>query len=216
MMVMAATHATQHQHSADMTVMSPTTVATEATLVAARQLLNNPSPSHASPLVAEQWCHDIDQLVITAINMPPHGGWQQPSAAHSRMLIAVHTPSVARAPSAAHGPGRPHLLIGSIATANLTDELNHHREGEDNLITIECQRERHGNLEGRNLKWDFGSLAPTKEAPVPRATHTPSSPGATSGCMALAPHLRMVVWLHKFRPHLPEKYDGTVNPIEFL
>jgi hypothetical protein len=26
----------------------------------------------------------------------------------------------------------------------------------------------------------------------------------------------MVVWLHKFRPHLREKYDGMVNPAEFL
>jgi hypothetical protein len=34
--------------------------------------------------------------------------------------------------------------------------------------------------------------------------------------MALAPHLRMVVWLPKFWPHLPEKYDGTVNLAEFL
>jgi hypothetical protein len=34
--------------------------------------------------------------------------------------------------------------------------------------------------------------------------------------MALAPHPRMVVWLRKFWPHLPEKYDGSVNPTEFL
>jgi hypothetical protein len=34
--------------------------------------------------------------------------------------------------------------------------------------------------------------------------------------MALAPHLCMVVRPSKFRPHLPEKYDGTVNPAEFL
>jgi hypothetical protein len=26
----------------------------------------------------------------------------------------------------------------------------------------------------------------------------------------------MVVWLPKFWPHLPQKYDGTVNPAEFL
>jgi hypothetical protein len=26
------------------------------------------------------------------------------------------------------------------------------------------------------------------------------------GCMALAPHLCMVVWPHKFRPYLPEKF----------
>jgi hypothetical protein len=34
--------------------------------------------------------------------------------------------------------------------------------------------------------------------------------------MVLAPHLWMVVWLRKFWPHMSEKYDGTVNPIEFL
>jgi hypothetical protein len=34
--------------------------------------------------------------------------------------------------------------------------------------------------------------------------------------MALAPHLRMVVWPCKFWPHLSEKYDGTANPTEFL
>jgi hypothetical protein len=34
--------------------------------------------------------------------------------------------------------------------------------------------------------------------------------------MALAPHLRIVVWPHKFRLHLLEKYDGMVNPVEFL
>jgi hypothetical protein len=26
----------------------------------------------------------------------------------------------------------------------------------------------------------------------------------------------MVVWPSKFWPHLPEKYNGTVNPVEFL
>jgi hypothetical protein len=34
--------------------------------------------------------------------------------------------------------------------------------------------------------------------------------------MALTPHLCMVVWLRKFFPHLPEKYDGIVNPNGFL
>jgi hypothetical protein len=34
--------------------------------------------------------------------------------------------------------------------------------------------------------------------------------------MPLAPHLCMLVWPRMFRPHLPEKYDGTVNPAEFL
>jgi hypothetical protein len=32
----------------------------------------------------------------------------------------------------------------------------------------------------------------------------------------LASHLCMVVCLRKFQPHLPEKYDGSVNPTEFM
>jgi hypothetical protein len=36
------------------------------------------------------------------------------------------------------------------------------------------------------------------------------------GCAALADHLRTVAWPSKFRPHLPEKYDGSSNPSEFL
>jgi hypothetical protein len=36
------------------------------------------------------------------------------------------------------------------------------------------------------------------------------------GCSALADHLHAATWPSKFRPHLPEKYDGTSNPSEFL
>jgi hypothetical protein len=36
------------------------------------------------------------------------------------------------------------------------------------------------------------------------------------GCAALTNHLRAASWPSKFRPHLPEKYDGTSNPSEFL
>jgi hypothetical protein len=52
----------------------------------------------------------------------------------------------------------------------------------------------------------------------PHVRHIPLAPRELrgGGCMVLAPHLWMVVWLRKFRPHLPEKYDGTVNPAEFL
>jgi hypothetical protein len=35
-------------------------------------------------------------------------------------------------------------------------------------------------------------------------------------CAALADHLRTTSWPPKFRSHLPEKYDGTSNPSEFL
>jgi adenylyl- and sulfurtransferase ThiI len=45
--------------------------------------------------------------------------------------------------------------------------LNRQCEGEDNRFTIKCQRERHHNLEVRNLERDFGSLALVTKASVP-------------------------------------------------
>jgi hypothetical protein len=41
-------------------------------------------------------------------------------------------------------------------------------------------------------------------------------PLASVGCAALVDHLRAASWPPKFRPHLPEKYDRTLNPSEFL
>jgi hypothetical protein len=41
-------------------------------------------------------------------------------------------------------------------------------------------------------------------------------PLAGVGCAALVDHLCAVLWPHKFQPHLPEKYDGTSIPSEFL
>jgi hypothetical protein len=39
---------------------------------------------------------------------------------------------------------------------------------------------------------------------------------ADVGCAALADHLRVATWPSKFWPHLPEKYNDTTNPSEFL
>jgi hypothetical protein len=44
----------------------------------------------------------------------------------------------------------------------------------------------------------------------------PYIPRIWGGCLARAPHLCMVVWPLKFWPHLLEKYDGSVNLVEFL
>jgi hypothetical protein len=57
-----------------MVAVTPPGAGTEATLEAARQLLQNPPGLHASSSVAEQWRYDVDQLIIAAINTPPRGG----------------------------------------------------------------------------------------------------------------------------------------------
>jgi hypothetical protein len=124
--------------------------------------------------------------------------------------VHSHSPSAAHAPPSAHVPHQARVLP-SIATVDLHDELIHRRWGEDSRITIERHRERR-----RNLERDFESLAPAREAPAVRAMRPPSSPAGSGGCMALAPHLRMVAWPRKFWPHLSEKYDGMVKPTKFL
>jgi hypothetical protein len=56
------------------TTTSPAAAGLDAALLAACQLLNNPPSAGASPSAAKQWRHDVDQLVITAINTPHHEG----------------------------------------------------------------------------------------------------------------------------------------------
>jgi hypothetical protein len=208
-------------------VPAPSVVAgADVTLLAARQLLNNPPPFGASPSAAEEWRHNVDQLVVAAINTPLHERRCQPSVQFSH-TPAAHAPSAARAPPVEHalpvGPDghqttRHRALMASYAMADLRADIDHRRGGEDGRVTIKHRRERRRDIEGHDLEKDFDSHAPSRRSPSAREAYPPSSPGVTGGggCMALAPHLRMVVWTRKFQPHLPEKYDGIVNPAEFL
>jgi hypothetical protein len=52
--------------------------------------------------------------------------------------------------------------------------------------------------------------------PLVNARIQSGAPVAGVGCAVLADHLRVVAWPSKFRLHLPEKYDGSTNPSEFL
>jgi hypothetical protein len=98
-------------------------------------------------------------------------------------------------------------------TDDLRAKLNRRRAGEDARVSLERARERRRNIEGRNLDQDFAAVAPQTLA---GARIQAGVPLAGVGCAALADHLRAVTWPPKFRPHLPEKYDGTTNPSEFL
>jgi hypothetical protein len=159
---MAGMATSQLQRSASTVVTLPLVAVTEAMLVAAHQLLNNPPTSHTSPSAVDQWRANIDQLIVTTINTPPQRGQQpplkQPSVAHSRtptaahVPLTVHTPSTACTPSVAHTPGTPGVLIGSVVMSDLRVELNRRQDGKYSCITIEHQRKRCHNIEGRNLE----------------------------------------------------------------
>ena len=92
-------------------------------------------------------------------------------------------------------------------------ELNHRRAGEDARISVERARECRLNIEGHNLNADLDAAAPK---PPGNARIQAGTLVVGVGCAALADHLRAVAWPSKFHPHLPEKYDGTTNPSEFL
>jgi hypothetical protein len=78
--------------------LPPAAVGPDTALLAARQLLNNPPPARASPSAAKQWRHDVDQLIIAAINTPHQEGRCQPSAQQSRFPLAACTPFMAQPP----------------------------------------------------------------------------------------------------------------------
>jgi hypothetical protein len=161
----------------------------DETLLAACQLLNNPPPSGASPSVAEEWCRNVDQLIVAAINTPLHERWCQPSAQHSHTTVA-HVPSAARTPPVERAPpvrpdacqtARHRAPMASYATADLRAEINRRRGGEDGRVTIERRRERRRDIEGRNLEKDFDSHAPPRRSPSAREAYPPSSPGVMRG-----------------------------------
>jgi hypothetical protein len=80
-------------------------------------------------------------------------------------------------------------------------------------ISLERARECRQNIKGCNLDQDFAAVAP--QTPVGARSQV-GVPLAGVGCAALTDHLRAASWPPKLRPHLPEKYDGTSNPSEFL
>jgi hypothetical protein len=84
----------------------PAVVGPDVALLAVRQLLNNPPLAGASPSAAEQWRHDVDQLIIAAINMPHREGQCQPFAQQSCFSSVARTPSVAQVP-----PGLPGVRL---------------------------------------------------------------------------------------------------------
>jgi hypothetical protein len=189
----AAVHAAR-QHTAAQTSWTPSRVAPGA-LSAAMELLRHPTSSTASPGVMKQWRDDVDRLLGMAHSTSTRSRSRSSRRQHEAST-SVHSPSVRGA-----------------QTNDLRVELNRRRAGEDARISLERARERRQNIEGRNLDQDFAAVAPQ----APMGTRFQAGiPLAGVGCAALADHLHAASWPPKFRPHLPEKYDGTSNSSEFL
>jgi hypothetical protein len=189
----AAVHAAR-QHTTVQTSRTPSRAAPRA-LSATRELLRHPPSSTASPRAMKQWRDDVDRLLdmahSTSTRSRPRSSRRQHEASAS-----VRLPSVR-----------------GTQTNDLRAELNRMRAGEDARVSLERACERRQNVEGHNLDQDFVAVAP--QAPMGTRSRA-GVPLVGVGCAALADHLRAASWPFKFRPHLPEKYDGTSNPSEFL
>jgi hypothetical protein len=189
----AAVHAAL-QHMPAQTSRTPSSAALGA-LSVARELLRHPPSSTASPGAMKQWRDDVDRLLSmahsTSTRSRPRSSWRQ-----HEVSASVRSPSVRGA-----------------QTNDLWAELNRRRAGGYGRVSLGRARERRQNIDGRNLDQDFAAVAP--QTPMGTWSQT-GVPLAGVGCAALADHLRAASWPPKFRPHLLEKYDGTLNPSEFL
>jgi hypothetical protein len=209
----AATVHSAWQHTPAQT--SRASKAAPGALSAARELLRHP-PS--SPGAMKQWRDDVDRLLSMA-----HSGLARPRPRSSQRQYeasaSVRSPSVRAAPTEDLQAelNRSHAgedaLVSLERSNDLWAELNCRRAGEDARVSLERAFERRLNFEGRNLDYDFAAVAP--QTPT-GAQIQAGVPLAGVGCTALEDHLRAATWPSKFRPHLPEKYDGTSNPSEFL
>ena len=128
---------------------------------------------------------------------PPPGG-----------AMARHRQSQGGASASMHSP-----TVKGARTEDLREELNRRHAAEDTRVSIERAHNRRLNAEGRNLGANLEAAAPSAPGDARARTGTPV---AGVGCAALAEYLRVATWPSKFRPHLPEKFDGTTNPSEFL
>jgi hypothetical protein len=211
----AAVHSARHHTPAQ---TSRASRAAPGALSATRELLRHPPSSTASTGAMKQWHDDVDRLLGMA-----HSSSARPRPRSSRRQheasASVRSPSVRAAPTEDLRAELNRRRVGEDAPVSLERsndlraELNRRRAGEDARVSLERARERRQNVEGRNLDYDFAAVAP--QTPT-GARIQAGVPLAGVGCAALADHLCVTTCPSKFRPHLPEKYDGTSNPSEFL
>jgi hypothetical protein len=143
----------------------------------------------------KQWQDDVDRLLGMAHSTSTRSRTRSSRCQHEASA-SVRSPSVRGAQN-----------------NDLRAELNRRRAGEDARVSLERTHERCQNIDGRNLDQDFAAAA--LQTPVGTRSQV-GVPLAGVGYTALGDHLRAASWPPKFRSHLPEKYDRTSNPSEFL
>jgi hypothetical protein len=185
----ATVHAAR-QHATAQTSRIPSRVAPGA-LSAARELLRHRSSSTASPGAMKQWRDNVDRLLGMAHSTSTRSRPRSSRCQHEASA-SVRSPSVRGAQTNDLRAELNRRSAGEDARVSLERERERRQnlEGrEDARVSLERARERRLNIEGRNLDQDFAAVAPQPSVGAQFQTGTPL---ADVGCAALADHLRVV------------------------
>nr|CAD40323.2 OSJNBb0054B09.8 [Oryza sativa Japonica Group] len=177
----------------------------QGALQAAGALLRHPPvvPDPESP--AQRWLDDVAKLVMTARRRLDAGGRSSATKA-SGAATTGSASSRRRARRAAAAVRR------SAATPSSTPSTREDLHGEqDARASIERRRN------DRSAAHATEGASSSRVSPRHGRGNQPSVPPVGGvGCRAFVASLRNVRWPPRFRPTIAEKYDGSVNPAEFL
>nr|AAT93943.1 putative polyprotein [Oryza sativa Japonica Group] len=177
----------------------------QGALQAAGALLRHPPVVPDPETPARRWLDDVADLVMTAQQRLGAGGRSSATKA-SGAATAGSVSSRRRARRAAAVTRRSFAIPSS--TPPTQEDV---RRGPDARLSIE--RRRNGRRAAHATEGASSSGAPLRFG---RGGQPPVPPVGGVGCRAFVASLRNVRWPPRFWPTITEKYDGSVNPAEFL
>nr|AAV59295.1 putative polyprotein [Oryza sativa Japonica Group] len=177
----------------------------QGALQAAGALLRHPPvvPDPESP--AQRWLDDVANLVMTARQRLGAGG--RSSATKTSGAATTGSVSSRRRARRAAAVARHSAATPSSAPPTQEDL----RGGPDARISIE--RRRNGRRAAHATEGASSSGVSHQHG---RGDQPSVPPVGGVGCRAFVASLRNVRWPPRFWPTIAEKYDGSVNPAEFL
>nr|AAU44223.1 putative polyprotein [Oryza sativa Japonica Group] len=177
----------------------------QGVLQAAGALLRHPPVVPDPETPARRWLDDVADLVMTAQQRLGAGGRSSATKA-SGAATAGSVSSRRRARRAAAVTRRSSAIPSS--TPPTQEDV---RRGPDARLSV--KRRRNGRRAAHATEGASSSGAPLRFG---RGGQPPVPPVGGVGCRAFVASLRNVRWPPRFRPTITEKYDGSVNPAEFL
>nr|AAD38291.1 putative polyprotein [Oryza sativa Japonica Group] len=178
----------------------------QGALQAAGALLRHPPVVHDPESPAQRWLEDVANLVMTAQQRLGAGGRSATTTKTSGAATTGSVSSRRRARRAAAAARH------SAATPSSTPPTREDQHGEPDA-RLDIERRRNNRRTPRATEGASSSGVSPRHG---REDQPSVPPAGGVGCRAFVASLRNVRWPPRFRPTITEKYDGSVNPTEFL